>query len=495
MGDCFVTEDAVARAPCLRCIAERLQRNGTSVVGELDVCEADDGPLAAALADETGGEVPVRPLALSRDDGVSRHLALPVPGCAACAASQHRPAIGQEALGAGPLLDPLLGLVHIDDIWQSGESGRLCAGATASLSVPLDEPALRVASQAVSVEQALAGLIGEAVERYAALCDGGSDLIYATHRALAPRVPPLAALSDFSEQQLAETGWQRLGSETRMAFVAGERLADGQKLFVPAHSVLLTRRRELPEPVFGRLCSTGLAAGPSRDAALSAAAREVLERYRLTVGWHRGVLGRRLSLEVLPQEGRELVARLEAAGIELLLMLQTERDDVPVVLAAALAPAYPFVALGSACRLSLGGAALHAALEAAFAWDTLSAIPPEARERPLDGTSEAIAHPLYYAARPERAAELSDAIRRTPAMPPFDPKEPPHQRIFDELVDVAPDAAVVDITPPDCAWCGYTVVRVVAPGLPLFGFGAASAPRAALARFKLEDCGRPHPFP
>jgi ribosomal protein S12 methylthiotransferase accessory factor YcaO len=188
------------------------------------------------------------------------------------------------------------------------------------------------------------------------------------------------------------------------------------------------------------------------------------------------------------------VERLAAAGLGLTLRGLALPPKVPAVLAVVTGEVFPWVAVGFAARLDVAESAASASVEAALLWQWMAG---HDVETPLGETPAPLARPdahTNYYATPERARELAREL--APDMPNSSPAAAgvSEAALEAELVALAPDSVAVVITPPDCAACGFEVVRIVAPGLPLLSFGSVGTPRLHVARMGLPDSQEIHPF-
>ncbi|GAA1829423.1 hypothetical protein GCM10009836_04120 [Pseudonocardia ailaonensis] len=145
-------------------------------------------------------------------------------------------------------------------------------------------------------EAVRAAALGEAVERYCGnLVPPG--LVRASHDALRaagrPALDP-AGFAFFSAEQYARPGFPAVPMTADLVteWAPGWDLADGDEVLVPAgpvwpsyHSPIGAPRGPLTNPVV----QAGLAAGPNRAFAVDGALREVVERDAMTLSWYGGL--------------------------------------------------------------------------------------------------------------------------------------------------------------------------------------------------------------
>ncbi|MFD9483662.1 YcaO-like family protein [Streptomyces sp. NPDC059991] len=167
---------------------------------------------------------------------------------------------------------------------------------------------------------------------------------------------PVAALAmtvPYPERTLARMVWE---------WTPGTGLLGGERALLPCD--LVRRRVQRPQwsPDLLRATSTGLACGNSRDEALLHGLFEVVERDVLFRDGQAG--GRRTLIDpctVDDPHGREVIARLAAAGMGLEIALVDGPYGLPVCVAHLWSEDYPVTFAGGGCH-SLPGIALTRAL-------------------------------------------------------------------------------------------------------------------------------------
>lgn len=172
---------------------------------------------------------------------------------------------------------------------------------------------------------------------------------------------PVAALPmtvPHSEHALSRMVWE---------WAAGTGLVSGKEMLLPVD--LVRRRGQRPQwtPDVLRATSTGLACGNTRDEALLHALFEVVERDVLYRDAQSG--GRRRTLidphSVDDPHGREVIARLAAAGMALEIALVGGPYGLPVCVAYLWSEDYPVMFAGGGCHSQPGIALTRAVTEAA----------------------------------------------------------------------------------------------------------------------------------
>jgi len=316
-------------------------------------------------------------------------------------------------------------------------------------------------------EGARAAAIAEALERYSASL---ARMPLAARSELAGRrVLGAEEFALFSDEQLRakDFAWPRAGASARYAPVFS--LADNHEAWAPQELVGLGTR---VDPATLPSTSTGLAAAPDPWWALLSAVEELLERDAFAAYWLNALPGRELAL---PESYTQPVA--ERGGEVRAFDLTQAWNPHPVVAVCGNLPLRGLrrFSLGAACRPDWPRAVEKAFCEflqgAVFAGYYLNehralrfASPSEVRDFQQHGA--------YYTLRPDEwtRVPLLGAVAPPRALPPPAPVEKPVAAL--QSLVRALDAAGVrlyyrDLTLPDVAACGLTVVRALSPELSL----------------------------
>jgi ribosomal protein S12 methylthiotransferase accessory factor len=307
---------------------------------------------------------------------------------------------------------------------------------------------------------ARAAAIGEALERYAA---SHARLPLVAGRALpAARRLDLHELTLHSEAQRARADYPfvRAGSD--------------ETLFAPVFDLVTNEERWAPAPLVGLgapgpavapSTSTGIACGPSPEAALESATLELLERDALASAWLTSMPGRPLALL------DEVVEAVRARGGTVEAWDLTQRwNPCPVVAVTGGLPLRGLtrLSLGAACRLRRDDAVDKALREwiqgVIFVGHQLNESPRAA----LDVPRTFVEHGLYYTLNPSQWDALP--LRKPARAPAAAPAAPaPEISDFPSLLRALADAGIRtyyrDLTTRDVAALGLTVARVLAPAL------------------------------
>lgn len=482
-------------APCSLCLEARLVEAGFLI--ESPIFTVTEGSLAPELLSVLGrSSSGLASVLRFEGDEVTRHGLLRVPGCARCGGDQMvHPARPYEA---GLLRDPLTGITSILEISDASEDPALLwTSVIGRVHMPLDEEPEVARGHGPDLPSALEIQLGEAVERYAALHPVAGRLVHAKGRDLAGLTPPLDLFCGFDEEQRAQTGYAPIDPDAELAWIEGEALGTGARRLVPAAAVFHTRSWNREEPRFAPMLSSGIASHRSIAEARRRALLEVIERFRVVEAWHRRAYGPRVDPACLPGRLDPLVARLGAAGLSLSLRGLALPPRVPAVLAVVSGDVSPWIALGFAARLDVPEAAAAATAEAALLWQWMVSHEPGSPPGEMPPVlARPDAHTGYWATEersPELMAELRTELAGHGAFAPAT-EEVTETDLVNEVLALAPDAVSVVLGPPDCAACGFEIVRIVAPGLPLLSFGSVGTPRLHAARLGLPARSGIHPF-
>jgi ribosomal protein S12 methylthiotransferase accessory factor len=249
-------------------------------------------------------------------------------------------------------------------------------------------------------------------------------------------------------------------------------------VYIPYAYYIGTGDAPIDQPI-----STGLACGPTfADAALSGLC-EAIERDAFTLVWQARMSRPHIVRETLPPTVRDLLRRYDEVGLRVELMDITTDVGVPTSLTVALSDAgtSPAVAVAAATDPRAERALVKSLEELAHTRKFAKQVMEFTPELPLDvehghpAVQDQVHHLRFYCPQPAKSfAEFC--------------WESPESVAFDELADVGGESAerevasvtreleacglepiACDLTTPDVASLGLSVVRVVVPGLnPLF---------------------------
>lgn len=378
----------------------------------------------------------------------------------------------------------------------------------------------------VSTERnrALAKAAGEAVERYCSALFVADELPLGRHRDLDLPAPPPERYALYVEEQFSEPGfpWAPFTPDSMVRWVEARALVGDEPRLVPAPMTYVPYHYSPDEAPIAEPISTGLAAGGSfADAALNGLC-EAIERDAFTITWQARQSAPRVSRSTLPDAALDLLERYEAVGLSVEVMDITSDLGVPTLLTVALgnADSSPAVAVAAATDPSPLVALVKSLEELAhtrkYARQVMDFMPPVAVDVAAGhpDVRDQYAHLRFYC--PQEAKEFARFLWAGP-----------EERDFGALADfAAPDAAqslarlvarldaagyeavACDLTTPDVASLGLSVVRVIVPGLhPLF-MGHQNRARGGRRLYEVPgrlgrtglapgapDNPYPHPFP
>jgi ribosomal protein S12 methylthiotransferase accessory factor len=424
-------------------------------------------------------------------------------------------------------VSPLTGVVRglSETLAAPGELRLVSIGCELADGVPTIGTPLEsyTGSEHWSRDAAEAAAIGEALERYSGSYIPHERVVVSSAVDLGGEAVDPNRFALFSEDQYARSGFpfRRFRPETVVGWVEGFSVPDGRPAFLPAQLVFMPWERCRPEEVrVGHATSSGLACAATLEEAILTGLLEVVERDAFMLAWHN-----RLSLPLLDWSGDDELVRLDRryfapsglrySAVDLSIFL-----GVPTVLGVVHGRPGRLGALGvgaaSAPRIA---DAWRKALAEAFSvcrWVADRALEePELLGRPAETIQTFDDHTLYYAGeeRARRAAFL-DAGCEVRGVGDVEPVEGDNvleliEAVCGRLAARGVSAYAVDVTSPDVAAAGLSVVHVLAPELCQLDVVAGArflggrrlyeaAFEAGLVRRRLEPVELnpdPHPFP
>ena len=292
----------------------------------------------------------------------------------------------------------------------------------------------------------------------------------------------------FADHQYDVVPYQRWRPETELEWVPAHSLVTGEEVWIP---LLATHLGYLPstEAALFPATSTGFAAWPDLAGATLRALLEVIERDAFAIAWSHRLPGRCVAAGDVPDEQTSAIAALYARrGVEVVVHLLPSDTVATVALAIMWSDRPPAAAIGVSAALDPVAAARSAVFEAGqvrpILGSSLRDPAVRARAAELAATPSKVTtlddHDLLYA-DPRAAATGMRFLRDAPRQP-WPDAAPVLAQGNDDLTDltrslaeVAPDVLAVDVTPPDVAGLGVSVVRGLVPGFVPIWFGADQA--------------------
>ena len=364
--------------------------------------------------------------------------------------------------------------------------------------------------------QAIAGAVGEAVERYSAAFVPYEEITVLPYAEVAAEAvaPWSLTLYDDERYRQADFGYGPLTADEPIGWVAGHSLTQGITKLVPAFSVYQPYRSLVGEKPVVQQITTGLACGNTLEEAILSAICEVVERDAAMLMW---LQSRRSPKVVLPAGNGSPVSSVLSSLGDLkkhITVLDVTTDvGIPAFVAVWDGPLdrEKGVVFSSCAKLNAERAVAGAITELAqcLMWvgsllDGKKRLPDPAREMIFE-IEEHVLWPMRASARPAFQFALSSTVSTDLSAHPVRDSSDVLEAIntcVDLLAAQGLEVIVVDVTSPDIQETGLYVVRVVIPGAqPLFfGTGFHRVSERARSNDYADRASRdinlhPHPFP
>lgn len=326
---------------------------------------------------------------------------------------------------------------------------------------------------------ARAAALGESLERYSAAYLPPERVVLATAAELGPDAVSPETFALFHPRQYAAQAFpfRPFTGETRVQWTRGFVLADGRPAWLPAQLVYLPLpRANGDETLIGYATSSGVACAPTPEEAILAGLFELIERDAFMIAW-----SNRLSLPLLDWSADPELAALDAryfapSGLRYAAVDLSAFFGIPAALGVVHGTSGELGALGvgAGCGATVAVAWRKALAEAfdvrAHVRDALYE-DPSLLGRPAEEIGSFDDHIFFYgdAGRAEAAAFLDASTERRATLD----VEPTGGDDVLELIDAVVarlssrgvSAYAVDVTSPDVAESGLSVMRVVCPEL------------------------------
>lgn len=240
------------------------------------------------------------------------------------------------------LIDPRVGLLAwVSEVYKDAgapEFFHYSAKAAGTLGLAGRENFRHTGGAAARREDAVVKAIGEAIERYSSAWYDPAELPLTTHRqADFDAVPPEEfALYRAGQCDRPDFPVRPFTRDTAIRWTPARDARTGAEVHVPAARVYMPYQcdpRTGDTPVCQPI-STGLACHESFAAAALSGVCEVIERDAITIVWQAMVAPPHLRVESLPDELYDLVARFERTAAEVTLFDVTLDHGVPTMLSA-----------------------------------------------------------------------------------------------------------------------------------------------------------------
>jgi ribosomal protein S12 methylthiotransferase accessory factor len=338
----------------------------------------------------------------------------------------------------------------------------------------------------LTIAEAQASALGEAVEHYAASSIPTEHLLYASREALdAPSLNP-TDLVLYHPEQYAELPYAPYSDTTTLGWVEGHSLLTGSALLVPAVGVFLGYLPPAPEEWICPPTSTGLAAGPTLAEAMLSALYEVLERDAFIITWMNRLPAERVAPATHPDpELVDLCHAYARRGVELRVYRLAVDHPCHVFLCLAVqdgGDGWPAAVAGLGADLDPARAASKAILEAG---QVRSPLHVQVRDPAMRARAERLLadprlvatlhdHALLYTHPDARGAFAF--LERSPEV--VIDWSTPNLSVTDRLQLLAEhfrtrrgDVLYYDLTSSDLVELGLRTVRVIVPGFQPLHFG------------------------
>ena len=370
-------------------------------------------------------------------------------------------------------------------------------------------------STSLSRNQAIAGAIGEAVERYSASFVPFDDLVIDSYASLDGSAIAPWSLTLYDDEQYAHAavGYEAPGLDTPIGWVSGYSLSRGADVLVPAFAVYQPYRSRVGERPVVQQITTGLASGNTLEEAVLSAICEVVERDAAMLTWLQWRQPPKVSVRpgAAPYAAAAL-ARFRDLTRYVTLLDITSDFGIPAYLAVWYGPIDQEHGgvFASCANLDAERAAVGALNELAqcLMWagsllDTRVHVPDPSTET-LSSIEDHVLWPLRAASRSafEFVRSSTDVTEVRPSSADAQHVLGAIQACVRQIAERGLEVVVVDVTSPDVRDAGLHVVRAIVPGAqPLF-FGTGLhriSLRARTSAYSARGADginlHPHPFP
>jgi ribosomal protein S12 methylthiotransferase accessory factor len=436
------------------------------------------------------------------------HPILQQPDCPACGSPKHSApphpilpdllAAGDQAgdlVQIGPeLVSPQTGIIR-DMQWYEKDAAEpalpyICQVTLSNHHFQADiSPAdLTCWGKGMTQVEARASGLGEAIERYAGGSVDPRTIVYARRGELDGASLDPRDLVLYDPQQYVALPYQPYAETSVLGWVRGRSLVSGARVYLPALAAYMDYQAQHPSEYLFPVTSNGLAAGASLTQAILAATYEVLERDAFMITWFGRLPTRRVDPLTHPEAAIRAVCRAyQRRGVDLGLWQVPTDHPCAVFLALGLqqpGSTGPAVIAGLGADLTPARAARKAILEVGQIHPSYrrSLRRPQVQQQvaTLVEDPQRVAdmhdHGLLYCS-PALLPALGFLLDRTPEPGAWQPGSAGSAGAqLEQLVMYCRagqgDLLYYNLTPPDLARWGLSVVRVILPGYQPIAFGA-----------------------
>jgi ribosomal protein S12 methylthiotransferase accessory factor len=393
------------------------------------------------------------------------------------------------------LVSPLVGVVRGTQEALAGPEDARLAAAWCETAYPR---AIVGGGSGLSVRDARAAAIGEAVERYSACIVDPDACVVATARELGAAAIDPARFALFSAAQYASAGFPyvRFDLDTRLTWVEGVALPTGEPAWLPAQLVHLAGHED--ERPICRTTSSGLACQATFEGATVAALLELLERDAFMITWKT-----RISWPLLDWRDDERLVSFEETflrptGLRWHAIDLSTFWDVPI--AAAVVRGGATLGVGAAAATTVERAVIKALDEATRVRTWARALRASGIEAPAAEDVEELDDHIRFYADPRNTPKVDflDGSPRRKRVADVKALDGGIEALCLRLARRNVTAYAVDVTSSDVREAGVVVVRAIAPELCALDvehkaqlLGAARLYEFASGALNPD----PHPFP
>jgi len=326
-------------------------------------------------------------------------------------------------------------------------------------------------------EVAIAAAIGETVERYSCSYIPKQRLILNTAKDVGCLALCPEAFSLFADWQYAQEKFpfKQFTLDTKVHWVDGFSLPDGEVVFLPAEMVYLGYDARKEGASIGYSTSSGLACGPTVEEAILSALLEAIERDAFMLTWLNRLSLPAVDLTTDSMVANEIAQQLTPAGLQHSVIDMSIFCGVPTALGIVrnVNSELGVFTVGAASATNLSSATRKALLEAyqtrTWARSTQLEQPRRSFQPDFGDIRTFDDHILFYAhAKNARHVAFLDATESQVSLKSTRPIE--GDNAFDRIVAIAHrlktkglTAYAVDVTSPDIRQAGLYVVKVIIP--------------------------------
>ena len=340
-------------------------------------------------------------------------------------------------------------------------------------------------STALTEDAALAGAIGESVERYCGDNFNEDEIIFASYRKVkSEAVDPRRFVLFHPQQYRAEKfPFRLIDEDTILGWVQGFSLTQNKPALVPASLVHLSYQPPSAEQDFELGPVSGYACGNTAEEAILSALLEVVERDSFMVFWYNYLPVPAFDLrQIYSEDLQQTLDRYHGVPVKLYCANITTDTGIPAALAAMISsdPKLPAAVVATAAHLD-AERAMTRALQELSANQLYIRSYFENPAHPLPRAPHEVVnqedHGLFYCS-PERLPALDVILRprrkiraRDISLPVSDDVKENIETCLKRLADLGLEVIAVDITSSDVEELGFKVVKVLIPGLQPIDFG------------------------